>query len=663
MILIFIYAFRRWSAKKWPRPLFLLPIFTTLFPVSASLMYDVLRSLRLLRHMNVGDVIDGKYELVREIGRGGMGSVWEARHTHLGRKVALKFLHPQMANDQEAISRLIREAQAASSIGSDHIAEVTDIGFSGPNGAPYLVMEHLEGLTLAQLLRRDGNLEPMRAARLITQLGRALHAAHERGIVHRDIKPDNVYVTVRDDGSEYVKVLDFGIAKFRAALAGDNPALTATGVTLGTPYYMAPEQARAVHDLDGRVDVYSAGVVLYELLTGAPPFTGGSFSAVVIEAATNEPPPLNEKRPDLPAGYEEVVLKAMARDRDKRYANAANLVRALAPFAGSGARLTTHDLGTEATIAATASAPPPTTKARAVSISSEEDPEDPGDDASDESPSFPGRIPPATAVVPKSEVDAASAAVKAATAAGASEPRTSDEGGAWASPSPLGFAASAGGSARTSRPEKPFPVLWLLLGIGGLSLLAILGLGVMVCGGAILKRSQDNTEPPPPVPQTEGANGPYGAGSDLSPPRPPLPGGDGPGASAGAEHDDAPPDAARAGPHPPIKGAEPQGVQNGSSPPGAAVRSTLPSPEAIRLAQNHHDREDYEGCLKVLERADRPTPKVSVWEARCHHKLGQRPQACHKLLSCRNKRLCQIWLAKIGCDEFLRRRPRRRGKR
>jgi len=281
--------------------------------------------------VQVSDVIDGKYELVRILGEGGMGAVWEGRHTRIGRRCALKFLHAELNQNSDIVARFIREAQAAAAIGSEHIVDVTDVGEIA-DGSPYLVMEYLEGSDFAGVLKAEGRLEPTRAARLVIQAARAVAAAHEQGIIHRDLKPENLYLTRREDGSEWVKVLDFGIAKFRDSLAKHAPNLTATGTVLGTPYYMAPEQARGAKDLSEQADIYSMGVILYELLCGEPPFTASSYNELIVLIATTDPRPARMLRPDLSEGLEHVIMAAMARDRQNRYRSMRQLIDALTPF-------------------------------------------------------------------------------------------------------------------------------------------------------------------------------------------------------------------------------------------------------------------------------------------------------------------------------------------
>ncbi len=284
--------------------------------------------------MKVGETIDEKYELVRLLGRGGMGSVFEARHVELGRRVALKFLNPDTAGSPEHVNRFIWEAKTAAAIGSEHIVEVQDVGRL-PDGAPYIAMEYLEGEILSELIKRVGPMEPEDAVGVMLQVCEALGPAHGRGIVHRDLKPGNVFLTYRAGHTMWVKILDFGIAKVQEALRGDIPRLTQTGATLGTPYFMAPEQFRGSKDVDQRADVYSAGVLLYTLVTGKLPFDARCYEDLIIQIATEPPVPPSLHVPSLRRDFEAVVLQAMARDRDLRYPSMEALAEALRPFASS----------------------------------------------------------------------------------------------------------------------------------------------------------------------------------------------------------------------------------------------------------------------------------------------------------------------------------------
>ena len=280
--------------------------------------------------MKVGDVIDGKYEILGLIGQGGMGAVYEARHTLIKRRYALKILHAQYAENENIAQRFILEAQAAAAIGSEHIIESTDAGKTD-DGCPYLVMELLEGEDLAAVLAREGPLAPARAAALLAQACDALAAAHRAGIVHRDLKPGNLFIARRPDGEEWVKVLDFGIAKFK------DLSLTPTQLVLGTLFYMSPEQAEVAKQVDARADIYSMGVILYETLTGHLPFDAGELRQVLAQVLMGNSIAPTKHRPDLPAELEKIVLRAMAREREDRYQSMEELGAALRPFAEAAA--------------------------------------------------------------------------------------------------------------------------------------------------------------------------------------------------------------------------------------------------------------------------------------------------------------------------------------
>jgi tRNA A-37 threonylcarbamoyl transferase component Bud32 len=283
--------------------------------------------------MDVGDVIDSKYELVRLLGEGGMASVFATRHLRIGRQFAIKILHRRHRADPVMVERFFREARAAAAIGSPHIVEVTDAGET-PEGIPYLVMEYLEGRDLATVLQKEGWLSPQRAVALVLQVCHALVPAHGQGIIHRDLKPENIHVLCLDDGSEQVKVLDFGIALLRQALGTEPPRLTMAGQPIGTPWYMAPEQARGLTDLDQRVDVYALGVVLYEALAGTLPFQGQTLDELLQAITTADPIPLQALRPELEPALVHIVGRAMAREPNDRYPEIADLASELQEILG-----------------------------------------------------------------------------------------------------------------------------------------------------------------------------------------------------------------------------------------------------------------------------------------------------------------------------------------
>ena len=278
-----------------------------------------------------GMVLDGKYELVRLLGRGGMGQVFEGRHRVIGRRVAVKFLHVEFAGHPEVVRRFENEAKAAGGLEHENIAGVYDVG-SLPDGTQYLVMEYLDGEDIEHLVAREAPLSVARASFIMIQTCRALDAVHRRGIVHRDLKPANLFLVQRADRSDLVKVLDFGIAKLKQA--DTDGAATRTGTAIGTAHYMSPEQARGERDVDTRSDVYALGVILYELLSAKKPHEGESLLAILHRVTTQAPTPLEHARPGLPSGLYAVVRRALASDPSDRFATVGEFGDALLPFAG-----------------------------------------------------------------------------------------------------------------------------------------------------------------------------------------------------------------------------------------------------------------------------------------------------------------------------------------
>ena len=290
--------------------------------------------LRRMSEALVGTTLDGRYRIVRELGRGGMGAVYEAHHTGIDRRLAVKVLHAEVAGEPAVLERFRREARITGALGHPNIIQVTDTG-NTPGGAPYLVMELLEGRSLSSVLRRSVPLGLRQALDIIVPVLRALSAVHANGIVHRDLKPENIFLAegIGADGAgeTVVKVLDFGISKpVDTKLEGST--LTATGTVVGTPYYMSPEQVRG-KDVDHRTDLYACGVILYEMLMGRAPFDADNFGDLFVAILTEAPAPVRALRPELPEALEEVVHRAMARDKEERFASADALLRALAPLA------------------------------------------------------------------------------------------------------------------------------------------------------------------------------------------------------------------------------------------------------------------------------------------------------------------------------------------
>ena len=279
-----------------------------------------------------GDLINGKYRLVRLIGDGGMGSVFEARHEYLGTVVALKFLHSELASRPGLVARFLREARLSASIKSDHIARVTDVDQAG-DGAAYLVMELLEGQSLRALLDREGRLAPKVALDYTLQMLDGLEAAHAIGVVHRDLKPDNVFIVNTPKGP-LIKLLDFGIAKLRSSKEFQG-GLTRPGVMMGTPEYMAPEQAYAADSVDVRADVYSVGAILYEMLAGTRPAQGEDPLEIAAFIMAQKVPRLSQVDRTIPERLSEVVHRAMAPMPADRFTAVSELRAALTPLSGS----------------------------------------------------------------------------------------------------------------------------------------------------------------------------------------------------------------------------------------------------------------------------------------------------------------------------------------
>jgi serine/threonine-protein kinase len=283
-----------------------------------------------------GEVLDGKYRIERLLGEGGMGAVAKATHMLRRAPVALKFMSPAVLALQGAVERFVNEGVAASQIDSDHVVKVFDVGRM-PTGTPYLVMEFLDGADLGQLLHRSGGrIDMHRAVHFALQILRALQTAHGAGIIHRDMKPSNVFVIEKDGEPDFVKLVDFGISKVRSDEPGARQAnLTRTNSALGTPLYMSPEQARSPRDVDARADLYSVGAMLYELLAGRTPYIceSGEFTEILFKIFTTEPEPLGALRPDLPGGLVAAVQRALARDPNARFSSASEMAEALAPFA------------------------------------------------------------------------------------------------------------------------------------------------------------------------------------------------------------------------------------------------------------------------------------------------------------------------------------------
>jgi serine/threonine-protein kinase len=279
----------------------------------------------------LGTVVDGRYRIDIRIGEGGMGVVYKATHTSLNKTIALKVLRGEMAKDAEVVQRFIQEAQAASSIGHENIIDISDFGRL-PDGTVYFVMEYLNGQPLNDLIKRGGSIPVGEAMQILRLIASALGAAHQRGIVHRDLKPDNIYLIKRGETANFVKVLDFGIAK----VGGASNKLTRTGMVFGTPHYMSPEQA-AGQSVDARTDIYALGVIMYEMFTGRVPFDADTFMAVLTKHMFEKPEPMSNPHAERHLGaLEQITMRALEKKPENRYQTMHELVEDLDRVAGGG---------------------------------------------------------------------------------------------------------------------------------------------------------------------------------------------------------------------------------------------------------------------------------------------------------------------------------------
>lgn len=287
----------------------------------------------------IGDLVVEKYRLERLLGQGGMASVYEATHVAIGKGVAIKFLRPDLWANAEQLNRFHREAQAAATVGHEGIIDIHDLGVS-EDGAPFLVMELLEGRNLGEVLGLDGTVELSLATYVTCQVLSALDAAHRAGVVHRDLKPDNIFLVERGAALPAVKLLDFGISRLVGPGSGDLESirLTQTGALMGTPVYMSPEQAQGLTDIDHRTDIYAASAVFFECLTGKPPLTADNYNALIARILTDTVPPISKWRTDLPPELERVVIRGLEKDRLARYQHAGDMLLELLPFLDESAR-------------------------------------------------------------------------------------------------------------------------------------------------------------------------------------------------------------------------------------------------------------------------------------------------------------------------------------
>jgi eukaryotic-like serine/threonine-protein kinase len=280
-----------------------------------------------------GDIIADKYRVDRILGAGGMGIVVQATHLALHDRVAIKFLRPELFDDEQTCARFLREAQAAARIKSPHVARVIDVSADGPS--PFIVLEYLEGKDFETIIRERSPLPYQEATSYALQVCEALAAAHQAGVIHRDIKPSNLFLSTGPDLEPLLKILDFGISKLDAPFSGGS--LTQTYTAVGSPVYMSPEQMRSAKNVDQRSDVWSLGIVMYEMLTGTVPFHAPSVPelCVLILEQTMPAPSMRLFKPEIPYDLDQIVLRTLNFDPNKRFANVGELAEALAPFAGA----------------------------------------------------------------------------------------------------------------------------------------------------------------------------------------------------------------------------------------------------------------------------------------------------------------------------------------
>jgi serine/threonine protein kinase len=293
---------------------------TTLCTVDAEVLQSVDDPL-------VGQTLAEKYLIEQLIKRGGMGAVYRGKHVLMDKTVAIKVLRPSLAGDDVIVARFSREAKAASRISHPHAVSVTDFG-EAENGVVFLVMEYLDGRTLKDIIRSEGAMPLDRAAEITRQVSGALDAAHQQGVVHRDLKSDNIMLS-QTNGGDWAKVLDFGIAKIQQVEGARDHDITAPNLVIGTPQYMSPEQCSQTSPIDARSDVYSLGVIIYEMLSGRVPFTGESPTVIMMKQVQDPPPSILDARPDLLASVNKLIERALAKKPADRFQTAGELSAAL----------------------------------------------------------------------------------------------------------------------------------------------------------------------------------------------------------------------------------------------------------------------------------------------------------------------------------------------
>ncbi|MEA2696841.1 MAG: eukaryotic-like serine/threonine-protein kinase [Myxococcales bacterium] len=276
--------------------------------------------------IDVGQTI-GNYKITAKLGEGGMGVVYLAEHPVIGKKVAMKAIHPELARNAEVVSRFVTEAKSVNQIGHEHIVDISDFG-NTTDGEFYFVMEYLQGESMSERLKREERLTVPSAVNIATQVADALGSSHEHGIIHRDLKPENIYLISRGAQKDFVKVLDFGLAKL-TQVEEKVTHKTRTGSVMGTPYYMSPEQCEGKATIDHRADIYSLGVILFEMLTGKVPFGGEGYGEIIVKHITMPPPSVRSIVPNLSPALDLILFRALAKDREERFQTMADFREAL----------------------------------------------------------------------------------------------------------------------------------------------------------------------------------------------------------------------------------------------------------------------------------------------------------------------------------------------
>ncbi|MCA9596267.1 MAG: serine/threonine protein kinase [Myxococcales bacterium] len=299
--------------------------------MNASVDIDYVVNENAADPVQAGTVLAGKYRVGERLATGGMGVVHAGSHLELGQTVAIKFVRADHAADGEVLRRFLDEARIAASLRGEHIAKVLDAGWM-PSGIPYFVMEHLEGQDLSMILHEGGKLPIHEAVRHAMATCEALEEAHARGLIHRDVKPENLFLAEYPNGKRSLKLLDFGVSARFGAVATSR-RMTQAGKSVGSPSYMSPEQMTTPDDTDQRTDIWSLGVVLYELLTGLRAFDGPTVPAICSAVLSQDPPPVRAVRSEVSPALERIVMKCLEKDREKRFASVTALAEALGPYA------------------------------------------------------------------------------------------------------------------------------------------------------------------------------------------------------------------------------------------------------------------------------------------------------------------------------------------